>query len=88
MSLWEAVSFGVTSDCVCVFSGAGGSTGLERKASEESTQSPTEDEMVAARTEENRRLLYVMLQSLFFFPSISSYVHASIPLTPRRPLAC
>lgn len=31
--------------------GGGGSTGLGRKASEESTQSPTEDEMVAAQTE-------------------------------------
>lgn len=48
VSLWEAVSFGVTSDCFCDFGGAGGSAGLERKASEESTQSPTEDEMVAA----------------------------------------
>lgn len=30
---------------------ATGSAGLERKASEESTQSPTEDEMVAAEME-------------------------------------
>lgn len=31
--------------------GGGGSTGLDRKASEESTQSPTEDETVAAQKE-------------------------------------
>lgn len=65
MSLREGglVSFRLTSNRFGDFSGAGGSTGLERKASEESTQSPTEDEMVAARMENtlsNLFSLYLM----------------------------
>lgn len=53
MSLREAgfSSFRLTTDFFGDFGGAGGSTGLGWKASEESTQSPTEDEMVAAETE-------------------------------------
>lgn len=53
VSLREAglASFMLTSNRFGDFGGAGGSTGLERKASEESTQSPTEDEMVAAQME-------------------------------------
>lgn len=49
-SLREAglVSLRVTFNCFGDSGRAGGSAGLERKASEESTQSPTEDEMVAA----------------------------------------
>lgn len=45
------ISLGVTSTGFGDLGGAGGSTGLVRKASEDSTQSPTEDEMVAAQTE-------------------------------------
>lgn len=50
MSLREAglVAFRATSNRP---GDSGGSTGLGRKASEESTQSPTEDEMVAAQKE-------------------------------------
>lgn len=44
-------SFWLTSNRFGDFGGAGGSTGLERKASEDSTQSPTEDEMVAGQME-------------------------------------
>lgn len=48
VSLTE-VSLGVTST---IFGDSGGgSTGLGRKASEERTQSPTEDEIVAAQKE-------------------------------------
>lgn len=52
VSLREAglVSWRLTSNCFGDSGGGGGgSTGLGRKASEESTQSPTEDEMVAAQ---------------------------------------
>lgn len=64
MSLREGglVSFRLTSNRFGDFSGAGGSTGLERKASEESTQSPTEDEMVAARMEKTVKLIFTVFE--------------------------
>lgn len=58
--------------------GGGGSTGLGRKASEESTQSPTEDEMVAAQMEKalsNSYSLYLLI--ILFF--LSSCVHSNHP---------
>lgn len=63
------VSLGVISTGFGDFGGAGGSTGLVRKASEDSTQSPTEDEMVAVQTEKTSSnsfsLYYMILFNIF-----------------------
>lgn len=78
MSLREAglVSLRVTSNLFGDSGGGGGgggSTGLGRKASEESTQSPTEDEMVAAQMEKNLSnsfSLYLIFKFSFLFLSV------------------